>query len=267
MKFGDTLMQLRKQQKLSQLELSTLSGISQRHISYLENGKSKPGPVALDKLANGLSLSYEKANHLYRSAGFEGPRPTLNIDDPEFKPAKLVIERLLSSHMPNPAVMTYRNGDIVLSNHAFDAILDWTFTGQKREFRKVFSPPNLYTLTLHHKGLRQFMVNETEIVAHTMRRLHTAAEMDNKASEILSQVNSFRDIRLASNKAERLPTSCSSVLIERYSVRSNPLNLVSMVTSFGYPEDVTAQALQIELIFPCDKGTQDTLEKYCSAPR
>lgn len=44
---GEHLRQLRRQAKLSQLDLALITGVSQRHLSCLETGRAKPSPGTL----------------------------------------------------------------------------------------------------------------------------------------------------------------------------------------------------------------------------
>jgi transcriptional regulator with XRE-family HTH domain len=257
--FGQALASLRQRCRLSQLELAGLSGVSQRHISFLESGRSNPGPDSVTKLVRALELSYADTNFLYACAGLSGPRPTFNFADPEFAPARRAIEQLLLSQLPSPSIATLRSGEIVMANEAFKAAVNWAFEGRTPWRKKSGGEDNLYDLTLHTKGLRQFMVNPEEIIPHTLRRLRASARSVEAARSILRRAEAYPGIRNFSSIPEALTSAGSSVLVERYLVRGRALNLVSMVASFGSPEDVTAQALQIELFFPADGETGKTL--------
>ena len=103
------------------------------------------------------------------------------------------------------------------------------------------------------------MVNPEEIVPHTLRRLRAAAMENEQAEQVLSRVESFEAIEDYLSAKEPLASAASSVLVERYLVKGETLNLVSMVASFGSPEDVTAQTIQIELFFPDDEQSEQTL--------
>ncbi|MEM7663095.1 MAG: helix-turn-helix domain-containing protein [Pseudomonadota bacterium] len=257
MNFGEELAQLRRQRRLSQLTLAGLSGVSQRHISFLEGGRAKPGPQSVGKLAGALELSYAEANSLYSSAGLAGPRAVFDFSDAEFEPAKRAINQLLEKHEPYPGVAMLRGGDIIQANESFTAALNWAFDG-KTPWRSG-EADNLFELTLHPLGLPRFMINPQEIIPHTLRRLRMAAAVDDGAKRILSWARAAPKLQSYMCVSECAVAATSSVLIERYRVRGQPLNLVSMVASFGSPEDVTAQSVQIELFYPDDEETRETL--------
>jgi transcriptional regulator with XRE-family HTH domain len=169
--FGQALASLRQRRRLSQLELAERSGVSQRHISFLESGRSNPGPESVRKLVRALDISYAETNVLYACAGLSSPRPAFNFSDPEFAPARRAIEQLLHSQVSSPSIATLRSGEIVMANEAFETAVKWAFEGGAPWRKPTRGEDNLYDLTLHPKGLRQFMVNPEEIIPHTLRRL------------------------------------------------------------------------------------------------
>lgn len=265
MDFGSELAALRRRARLSQLALAERSGVSQRHISFLESGRSKPGTKSVAKIALALKLSYGEENVFYRKAGLIPPRPLFDLDDPEFSPATQAIEKLLSGHDPYPAVASMRCGEIILTNEAFRAALVWAYGERKPRQDDGQHNDNLFELTLNPEGLRQFMINPEEIVPHTLRRLRRAAIEEPKARDVLRRVEAYPTTQEYLHLTEPQSSARSSVLIERYEIRERPLNLVSMVASFGSPEDVTAQSLQIELFFPNDAESEQTLTQMTQA--
>lgn len=52
----DTLIEARKTKKITQKQLSEITGIAQGDISKLENGSGNPSIKTLQRLANGLGM-------------------------------------------------------------------------------------------------------------------------------------------------------------------------------------------------------------------
>lgn len=72
--FGNYLRELRRKRGLTIRDLEAMSGVSNAHLSFLENGKRKPpSPETLHRLAGPLGVSYEelmvKAGHLSINEG------------------------------------------------------------------------------------------------------------------------------------------------------------------------------------------------------
>lgn len=251
---------MRQRARLSQLALAERSGVSQRHISFLESGRSQPGVKSVSKVAHALKLSYREENTLYLKAGLAPPRPRFDLDDEAFAPAKKAIEKILRRHDPYPAVATKRCGEIIFASEMFNAAMSWAFEGSTPWRKHDRDKDNLFKLTLHPEGLRQFMINPEDIIAHTLRRMQRAAVDEPKTMDVLREIESYSGIQSYRHVSEPSSSAMFSVLIERYSVHGWPLNLVSMVASFGSPEDITAQTVQIELFFPDDEESERTMK-------
>lgn len=68
--FGVMLRQLRKSSQLSQLELAGRAGISGRHLSFLETGRSRPSAAMVSRLAEAVGADGENSDRLRFAAGF-----------------------------------------------------------------------------------------------------------------------------------------------------------------------------------------------------
>lgn len=55
--FGVALRDTRKKRKLSQLEVSSTSGIDRAYVSEIENGEKNPSIVTLVRLADAMEVS------------------------------------------------------------------------------------------------------------------------------------------------------------------------------------------------------------------
>jgi transcriptional regulator with XRE-family HTH domain len=54
--FGSILSEWRSLRRASQLDLALATGVSQRHISFIESGRAQPSRELILKLAGGLDL-------------------------------------------------------------------------------------------------------------------------------------------------------------------------------------------------------------------
>lgn len=235
--------------------------MSQRHISFLESGRAKPGADAVRKLTSGLNLSFVETNELYESAGLVPPRAEFSIEDIAFAPARSAMQLLLENHLPNPAIAVSRSGEIFLENDAFARTKNWTFSKDRASPIDPVIMSNLYDLTLHPDGLRRFMLNPEEIIPHTLRRLRVAARFDEAARGVLNRCLKYAGLAKFKNLQEPPTTNLSSVLIENYRIHNLDLSFVSMVAAFGSPEDVTAQNIQLELFFPQNQATTKSMSE------
>jgi transcriptional regulator with XRE-family HTH domain len=224
--FGTVLAEKRRHRRLSQAELSGASGVSQRHISFLESGRAAPGRKALTQIVEALALSKPEADQLLVAAGLASQRAPLDWHAPALVDVRATIDLMLAKHGPYPAIACDRAG------------------------------------TIHPNGLAPHMINPEAIVPHTLRRLRMAATGAEAAATTLHRVaaypvaEQFRHVR-----GEETYTG---VLIERYRLNSGDIALISVTAAFGSPEDEIAQHIQIELFFPADTETEATFAALSS---
>ena len=79
---GELLRRWRDRRRLSQLELALESGISARHLSFVENGRSAPSRGTVLRLAEKLDLPLRERNHLLLAAGYAPVYSEATLDSP-----------------------------------------------------------------------------------------------------------------------------------------------------------------------------------------
>lgn len=67
---GDLLRDWRQRRRLSQLALAVDAEISQRHLSFLESGRSQPSREMVLRLTERLSVPLRERNIILTAAGF-----------------------------------------------------------------------------------------------------------------------------------------------------------------------------------------------------
>lgn len=69
-RFRDALREWRGRRRISQLELALRAGTTQRHLSFVERGRSLPGRGMVVRLAESLQLPLRECNALLLCAGY-----------------------------------------------------------------------------------------------------------------------------------------------------------------------------------------------------
>jgi len=255
--FGTTLAQMRRARRLSQTALSHRSSVSQRHISFLESGRSHPGPETVKKLAAALALDYADTNQIYTAAGFTPPRPEFDFQAAEFAPARQVIMRILTRHEPYPAFVTDRAGYLIQHNDAVGRILRHLAPNQDLWVQTAHQGrANLFDLSFHPKGLAGLMLNPEQVVPHSLRRLDNVAVHSKSAQAVRKRVSTYP---VVSRYGRHASGEHTPIISERYRLHDQEVSLTGISSSFGAPEDVSAQNIQIELYFAADDKTHQTL--------
>jgi transcriptional regulator with XRE-family HTH domain len=256
--FGRQLRKWRQARRLSQLRLAVDAGVSPRHLSFIETGRSQPSREMVLLLADHLRLPLREQNTMLLAAGFAPAFEQRPLDSPEMSVVRKSVEMVLKGHEPFPAIAVDRKWNVVMSNCGAPLLAE----GVSPEF--LGAAVNVYRLSLHPNGLRPRVLNFPEYARHMVSRLRHDATISGDAElfELLSEVESYPDMRsLSGASAERgtvaLPLRIKSAV--------GDLSFITMVATFGTPFDVTVSELAIETFFPADTTTARRLRDRSSA--
>src|SRR4051794_19904533 len=101
---------------MTQLDLALAAGVSTRHLSFVEAGRSKPGRETLRRILGQLELPYREQNRLLLAAGFAPAFPERSLDGPELAPVREALDLVLTRHEPYPALVVDRAWNLVAAN-------------------------------------------------------------------------------------------------------------------------------------------------------
>jgi transcriptional regulator with XRE-family HTH domain len=258
--FGSILSEWRAVRRLSQLELALATGISQRHISFVESGRAQPSRDMIFKLAEGLDLPLRARNDLFLTAGYAPAYPERRLDLAEMKAARDALEMILRHHEPYPAVVMDASWNIVMQNAAASRVIAHCVGSDA--LRQLFPDGivNFMQLMFSQAGLQPHIVNWTHTRAGLLNRLRReSAGKPNSPSEALRRkIDSGAP---AGGNGIFLHDEClDPVLSLELRVGNARLRLFNTFTTFGTPQDVLLQELRIDMSFPADEATRRFLD-------
>src|SRR5580704_12793325 len=114
--FGDHLRAWRQRRRLSQMELAGEADISTRHLSYVETGRTNPSREMVLRLADRLEVPLREQNAFLLAAGYAPVYRESDFNSPSFAIARQVVELILKSHEPFPALAIDRRWNLVAAN-------------------------------------------------------------------------------------------------------------------------------------------------------
>jgi transcriptional regulator with XRE-family HTH domain len=243
---------------LSQLDLALTSGVSARHISFLETGRAKPSVDMVLRLLATLDVPLRHQNEALRAAGFEPrfPEPELGAISPAIDWA---LERMLQQQEPYPLTLLAADYRIVRRNNAASRLFELFV----QEPAMAVEPLDMISLLFDPCLARPFVVEWEQLASKMLARLHR------------EMLHSGGDARLASlfDRALRYPgmsaqwrrpdlsTNIDSTLevwLQRGDLR---VGFMTTITVFSAPRLVTLEELRIESYFPLDEATRNTCER------
>lgn len=250
--FPRLLREWRQKRRLSQLDLALTAGVSQRHISFLESARASPSRTMILQLSETLEVPLRDRNLWLTAAGYAPLFRSRALDDPQMGQVMAAVRMMLSAHEPYPAIALDRAWNILMSNAAFDLLS--SMLGDVWE-RVGGSQRNLMRLFFHPEGIRPFVTNWSAVGPLIWQRAKREADaldgLEMKA--VLDSLAPFQAPEILWSAAD---TALMPVLPFEVQMGELRVSLFAVVATFGTAQDVTADELRIETMFPADAETE-----------
>ncbi len=254
---GVLLRDWRSRRRRSQLDLALDVGVSPRHLSFVETGRSRPSPELVLAVADHLEVPLRERNTLLLAAGYAPRYSQRSLDDPSMEVARDSLQRMLDAHDPYPGVVVDRQWNVVLANAAASALVADLPA-------ELLGPPlNVYRACLHPDGLASRTVNLAEwadYLVHQLRR-DLALTGDDELARLLAEVRAYPGVADALGETSTARDEPPLLVPLRLRAGDHELALFTTLTTFGTPRDVTLDELAVELFFPADDRTRDLLQR------
>jgi transcriptional regulator with XRE-family HTH domain len=251
--FPGLLREWRLKRRLSQLDLALTSGVSQRHVSFLESGRANPSRTMVLQLSETLDVPLRDRNAWLTAAGFAPVFRTRALDDPQMTQVMGAVRMMLTSHEPFPAVALDRAWNVRMANAPFERL--GALLGDDLWDRVGGDQPNLMRLFFHPNGIRPFITNWGSVGPLMWRRALREADAagGQEMKAVLDDLAPVQDADLLWSPAD---TALAPVMPFQLQVNGLSLSMFAVVATFGTAQDVTADELRIETLFPADAETE-----------
>jgi transcriptional regulator with XRE-family HTH domain len=252
---GELLRYWRGARGKSQIELSLDTGVSQRHLSFIESGRSAPSRQTLMNIAQGLEVPFRDRNRLLLAAGFAPiyDEDAWNAD--EMKSVNAALERVLRQHEPFPAVVMDRYWNVSMTNAAAPRFFN-TFV----DLAQWPKPRNLLQLMFDPAGMRPFIAHWDRTAKSLVQRVHRESVghvTDERTRDLLAALIAYPGVEDALGPADAAVSEPTLPMIPLSFVKDgHALNYFSMVTTVGAPQTIATQELRIECLYPADDPTE-----------
>lgn len=271
--FAAALRYWRGKRGHSQLRLATDSGISQRHLSFLESGRSQPSREMILKLGVALDIPLRERNVMLLAAGYAPAYQERKMDDPELRAVKQALDFMLAQQAPYPALVVDRLWNLVMSNEPANRFFKWLLGMPEAAPIPRDGSINVLKLTLAPDGLRPYLENWEEVGADLLHWIQREAMSDGPGSEASALLAELRALSASAavegSAGPAAGTSAGSAAdlapnLDRRALPFLPLvirkdgvelKLFTTITTLGTPHDVTVHELRLEAFFPADEAS------------
>ena len=255
---GPLLREWRQRRHLSQMDLANLSGVTTRHLSFVETGRSRPSREMVLHLAEHLEVPLRDRNALLLAAGFAPTFRQGDLADPSFATVREALDRVLAGHEPYPAIMVDRKWQLVSANAAAAVMIEGVAP------YLLEAPVNVMRTSLHPDGLAPRIQNLERWSEHILGRLRRQALItgDAELTELEAELEGYvtaQGIRPRRVGGEVPDEVATPMVLES---ERGLLTLITTIATFGTPLDITLAELALEAFLPADEATTEILNEY-----
>ncbi|QJI32664.1 helix-turn-helix domain-containing protein [Pseudomonas sp. ADAK18] len=240
---GAQLRHLRRQARLSQLDLALISGISQRHLSCIETGRAKPSPGTLHNLLMALEVPLEQCNSVFLASGYAPRYEATPLSSPSMEAIRDAISHVLHANNPAPAIVLGSQWEVLAANASTAVLFD--LVGLAPDAAEGL---NLLVTLLQPGGLGDHLINADEIRNIAWQRASREALSNPTLASLVERLPPPDSLTAMANDLPPL-------VLTRINSRQGELNFLSTFTTFGMPLDITVTSLRIEHLIPADAHT------------
>jgi transcriptional regulator with XRE-family HTH domain len=253
---GELVRDWRQRRRMSQLDLASGIGISTKHLSFVETGRSTPSRDMVLRLAEFMEVPLRDQNGMLAAAGFAPIYRQRSLNDPALSVARRGLDIILAAQEPNPTLAIDRHWTVLAANRAFDYLIAGV------DGLLLRPPVNLLRLTLHPAGLAPRVTNLAQWRRHVVQRLRQQVDAtgDRKLNEFLEEIQDYPPPPGPPSRQPRLDYDGVAIPFQVVSI-DGTMSFLCTTTVFDAPMDITLAELSIETFLPADAETADQLRR------
>ena len=255
---GTLLREWRAARGVSQLELALRSGVSARHLSFIETGRSQASRQMLLALCESLDLPLHECNRLLEAGGYSWVYGKTPLDSEEMRHTRGVLQLILDRHEPFATVVVDRYATLLMKNTAADRSL-----AALVEPALLESTDNLLKLVFHPLGMRRFIVNWDEVARHLLAQAHRQLDHQTPGDEgkaLLAELHAYPGV--PGHETPVTPITPGDLVMPLHIRRGAiEFRVFSTIMTLGTPLDITLQDLRIETLWPADPDSDRFLRQ------
>lgn len=242
--FGRVLRHWRRLRGVSQLALAAEAGVSSRHLSFVETGRSRPGRDLIFRLVDALDVPPRERNDLFVSAGFRPLYQERRLSEQVMSPYLEMVQRILDNHEPFPGFAYDRWWNVVLVNNGASTMIP-AFSSRDANVIEIFlanAPPHI--------------VNRAEVGGILIQRLRQDCMKFGPDDRLEAFVQRIESEIGRPGSGATYAEKATPVVSTQIDLGSTVASTVSTIVRFDTAREIQLAELRIELVFPADSETE-----------
>jgi transcriptional regulator with XRE-family HTH domain len=243
-RFGPALRAVRAELGLTQEALAHAIGTTQRHLSFLETGRSTPTRDMLGRIVAGLSLSAAQRAALFQASGFRSPYPARTLDSAELQATLDLMSNQVLRHWPFPAFVVDRDWNFLRWNAPGGRMI--AAFGDASNMHALFLSPAFRAAVTNWEEASGSFYTRIQEVARRSPRVRAALDAaidDGRFDHVARVLGGTDDVPVYVPIEVRLPDGTH-------------LRFTSLHGRWVSVHDAIAEQLEVELLVPLDAGSE-----------
>jgi transcriptional regulator with XRE-family HTH domain len=258
--FGARLSAWRVRRRESQLDLAMSANISQRHLSFVESGRTLPSRDMVMRLCRALDIPLRARNELLVSAGYASLYPERSLELSEMESVSDALRRTISHHEPYPAFVVDREWRIVMSNVGATRLVSACLDDATLRAISPGGGLNFMRMMFEPTQMRPRILNWPAVAPRLLARLRNEARGNPTSPSMVLLRELGPSVAGSAAEDDQDRHELPIVPLELH-VANATLKLFNTITTFGTPQDVGLQELRIEMSYPIDAETRTLLSE------
>lgn len=242
--FGHALRAVRGELALSQEAVAHAVGTTQRHVSFLETGRSSLTREMLGRIVSGLPLTAAQRASLFHASGFRNPYPTRTLDGAELQATLDLMESQVLGHWPFPAFVVDRDWNFLRSNRPADRMIA-SFGGVRNMYALLLSPDFRAVVSNWEQASGSFYTRIQEVARRspTVRAALEAAVAEGRFDHVAGVLGGTEEVPVYVPIEVRLPDGAR-------------MRFTSLHGRWVSVHDALAEQFEVELLVPLDAASE-----------
>ena len=257
MKFGELLAEIRAEKGWSQHKLAIEANTTQRHLSFLETGRSQAPREMVVRLGEALELPLDRRAEMFESAGFISPYKVRRVSDEEIQKTLAMIEKFYLANWPFPAMVLDATWNILRYNQAAKNFLNF-------EHQPGDAAPNLMEIFMR-SGLPQRIRNWEQASTSLYLRIRRHARRTIGFDQYLEKAESSG---LFDHALQRIADASELPIFIPFELEmpdGNILKFSSTEGNLSAVHDAVVEELIFEMFLPLDEASEVILRQFGAA--
>lgn len=242
--FGDALRGVRGELGLTQEAVAHAIGTTQRHLSFLETGRSEPTRKMLGRLVAGLELTAAHRASLFAASGFRNPYPPRALEDEELQDVLDLMAKQVLRHWPFPGFVVDRDWNFLRTNEAGERMI--TSFGELKNMHALFLSPAFGALVTNWEQASASFYTRIQEVARRSPAVRSA--LDDAVAE-----GRFDHVGRVLGGTDEVPVY---VPIEVELPNGSRMAFTSFHGRWASVHDAVAEQFEVELLIPLDEASE-----------